>query len=302
MKGAPHIILGLWLAGLASPAAAERLVSMRFEHAQTLPFEAVHVFITLDNDSNYPLIIGPRYPDANAEVHFLVRRDRSREDVPRRREGSLWERLVLNPGERREVSVDLSSWYDLSREGRYVVRLVVDWHGQRFSSRDMLLDVVNGIEIDKVVREVPDHWERLRRYSLRYWPRNGSECLFLCVDEPETQTNYGVFALGRLVRVFRPRLSIDRFGKVMIVHQSAFDRYTRTIFESSATGIRFVDQTYHLPDGQPLPSLSDDEEEIEAVDIRQSPLLTDTNRVDGSSGPILLRPFKAVGRIFHGEP
>ena len=46
-------------------------------------------------------------------------------------------------------------------------------------------------------------------------------------------------------------MKIDRAGKLVIVHQSGVMVHTRSVFSSTREGVKFVDQTYHLPDGSP---------------------------------------------------
>jgi hypothetical protein len=252
----PWTVRAILLLGAASAAmrgAAQDLdLKLSAEHASALKYEPVNVFLTIRNDADTALVIDERAEWNVSHVTFTVLRDRT---VPVRSIGErpCVERLRIDPDRKGEVCTDLADTWDMVDLGQYTVAARVDWNGRTFQSEWLTVEVVKGIEVAAVSRAVPAYPDLTRGYSLRYWPRSGTEYLFLSVDEEPTQVNYGVFALGKLARVIAPVIKVDRQGRVVIVHQSGPDCLTKSVFESSRAGVRFVDQTYHLPSGEPYP-------------------------------------------------
>lgn len=233
-------------------SAAQLRVSLRLEHDSFLQFEPLLAFVSIYNDSDTPFVLDEDAKDNNAHVRFGIEKKRD-EPVLRINKQPMVRKLQVMTDEEQEIFADLSLWYDVGSVGRYVVRAEVDWNGKTFRSNEIMIDIVRGIEIRSVSRNVPGHPELMCKYSLRYWARGNSEYLFLRVDEEDSGTNYGVFQLGRVIRVFKPVIEVDRSGNVKVIHQSGRDCYTRSMFKSSRTSVRFVDQTYHLPNGDPYP-------------------------------------------------
>lgn len=231
-------------------AIGELYVGLKLEHSSVLQFEPAVAFISIYNDSEIPFVLDEDALDNNTHVSFMIERKPDK-PVARINTEPFIRKLKLMPNETREILVDISLLYDIGSEGRYIVAAKIDWHGKMFESNKAVIDIVRGIEIATVSKNVPGYPELIRKYSLRYWGRDNSEYLFLCVDEEEIGTNYGVFKLGRLVRVFKPVIEVDRAGNVKVLHQSERNCYTRSIFKSSLAGVQFIDQTYHLPDGEP---------------------------------------------------
>lgn len=245
-------ILSLLLLGLCLPSArAEVKLLLKMEHAAFIEFESVNAFLKIFNDDGRPFELGSG-SNGTAELTFQVGRKRD-EWHPKGAPGPLLKDLVLEPGESRDVVIDLSRWYDVSSPGRYFVRAVLRRGKSYFYSPDAIVDVVHGIEVAKAVREVTGYSDVLRTYSLRFWRREQFDYLFLSVVETPGDTNKGVFQLGKLLRVEPPRIDVDRDGNVMVLHQTARDCFIRTLFKSDGEGVQFVDQQYELPSGEPYP-------------------------------------------------
>ena len=158
---------------------------------------------------------------------------------------------------------EVGDWHRLTRPGTYTIRVEAKFAGRVYESNPVTLPVVTGLVLAETQQVLPGYPDRQRRYGLRYWKRDGHEHLFLRVDETVAGVNwnYGSVDLGRLVRFFQPTLSVDREGRVRVVHQSGRDRMTRSFFKSDPDQLRFVNQTHHLPTGEPYPGLRLDEGE-----------------------------------------
>jgi len=248
--GRSLFVLILLLSPLVS--SAELGLSLRFEHTSFLRFEPINVFVSIHNNSETPFVLDEDAKDCSAHVRFVTER-KNHDPVSRISDSPVIRKLKVMPDETQEMMVDISLWYDVGLPDRYIVGAQVDWNGKTFKSNKIAIDVVRGIEMESMSKSMPEHPEIMCRYSIRYWARENSEYLFLCVDDENNSTNYGVFKLGRVIRVFKPVIQVDRDGNVKVIHQSGTKCYTHSFFKTSKDGVRFTDQTYHLSNGEPYP-------------------------------------------------
>ncbi len=237
---------------VAGNVNAEVHVSLRLEHRTTLKFEPVRAFISFFNDSDYAYIVSNK--DIARASRFAIEVRRGADGSLVARKSAPIEYLYLMPDEREDIMLDLTEHYAMSAMGRYTITAVTGHHGESFQSKQRLLDIVSGIEVAKAVRSVPNYPGRLRTFSLRKWTRGEGSHLFLAVDETKSGYNYGVYDLGQMIQAVTPKVRADRGGNVTIVHQCAPNCFTRTVFRSTSDEVSLVDQTYHLPNGEPYPS------------------------------------------------
>lgn len=240
------VVLLFW--GLAAAGArAELEAALRLEHASILRGESLSAELTIRNESDLPLALTGDPVTSNGEVSFVIRRGR---DLPvtSRADQPLVERLTVLPGDRESVMINLGAAYYLGRVGNYTVYAEIAFDGRVARTGIVSLDVVEGVELAATTRALSGYPDRLRRYTLRYWPRDGRERLFLTVDEPEGR-RVGVFDLGQLARMFTPSVEVDRTGRVRVYHQATPDRYVATILQSGPDEIALVDQRALNPDG-----------------------------------------------------
>jgi len=235
---------------VACRANAQVLLVLRFEHRQVLRFEAVNAFVTVYNEGNKPIV----FSEDQARMSFTVGRERD-EQVQVLNEDLLWRSVTIEPGKRREFMHDLSLIYDLAATGTYAVNAVVKWGGSEFQSKGVRIDVVNGLPISRERRVFPGETAEgyARVLSLRYLGREGSEHLFFCVDDEEGGRNFGVFDLGRIIRLHPPALRVKRDGATRILHQSGVGRHTLSLLQISESRVSFLDQQYRRADGSPFP-------------------------------------------------
>ena len=244
----------------AGPCLGQVKVSLDVDHDSALRFEEVPLTLTIRNDTDGIFWLDQSHPARSGALAFVVETVRGR-IVPGRRARPPVPYLVLEPGESRDVKVDLSLYCDLSQAGRYLVRAVVkDNSGNETVSQADVVDVVNGIELVKQTVDVPGAPGQRWEYSLRYWSRNKRERLFLSVDDSRNHINYGVFDLGPLMRVVKPRLVMRRDGTSTVIHQRAQGLYVRTNFTTSYRGVVMEGQTSHNADGSPYVFPSDEKE------------------------------------------
>ena len=236
---------------LGSTALAQVALQLRFEHPTALVGESVNAFVAIGNRTGGTLVVNEA-GGSNLDIKFRIVSDTRKDElIPRSNERFPIPNLMLRDGEDGEYMVDLAHAYDIGAEGRYLVQAEARWRGIIVRSEVATVDQLNGIEIASTEATLRDYEQTVRRYSLRYWNRDGKEHLFFRVDEPDTPALLGVFDLGFLVRVFKPVIQTDSSGRIVVLHQSGPTRYTRTEFASGPSEVRFVDQRYVRADGSP---------------------------------------------------
>lgn len=250
MKAVLRLFAPAFLMFLPLAARSQIDVTLEMEHPSFLQFEPVMAFVSARNDSDSDLVIDEDKAGESAHLRIVVQKGRD-EPAARINKQPCVRKLTVETGKTRDIMVDVSAWWDLTAMGRYIINATVERGGIAVQSNKKVIDVVAGIEIGALVKNAPGDARVTRKYSLRYWARGGGERLFLRADEVETGVNYGVFQLGPLVRVFKPEIKVDGEGNLTVLHQSAADCYTRSLFRSSGESVRFVDQTYHRITGEP---------------------------------------------------
>jgi len=235
-----------------SMARAEGLqLQLKLEHGVTLQYEPIVAFVTVVNDTAKPFVISEAGQESAASLEFVIRKESGEKEMARLRRDLLVEKVYISSDQKEEVMVEISNFYDLREEGRYLVSAKVTWDGKTYWSDRKMIDVVSGLELSSTSKSVPGYPDRIRTYSVRYWAREAKEYLFLRVEEEPSRLVYGVFQLGPLVRVFKPFVEVDRAGNVRTVHQVGNDCYIHTFFKSDRESVRFLDHTYRRANGDP---------------------------------------------------
>ena len=218
----------------AVTARAQLTVQCSVSSPRVLQYEPIIATLTVGNHTSEPIELTSSGPDAR--VSFDV------EDAP----GSLvnptdvsvlTSPLRIQPQETKQAKVNLLSAYRISRAGPYTITARVRWGGKIFISPKVFLDVLPGLEIAKLVAGMPGG-KGSRTFSLRTLSRDLAERVFLRIDDEDQGTCYGVFDLGRIVRLYSPRMTVDGLGHVHVLHQSGPWQYTHTEFTSDGRPVR----------------------------------------------------------------
>lgn len=237
--------LGLVLAAMLCPMTvlADLVIQFGMGHTTLQRLEAANAFVTISNRSSDVVMLDPDQGEGHAWVEFNVRRMSERSPVEIKGKAAPV-RGELSPGESRRFMVELTSLYNLGQLGTYNISATVRQGELAYESRMMSIEVVTGLPLKQVSGVLPGGGNAVREYSLMYLSREGREELLLSIDEDVSGLNYGVFVLGPIVRVFEPVLSVDGAGTVTVVHQTGPQQYARSILQTTAGGVRLVDQSY----------------------------------------------------------
>ena len=231
----------LWAA--VTVVHADVKIGFEFSHEKFVQYEPVMATIIVENDSGSPFIIDDYGKYSANSLVFEVSRDiDSRDKIPAKK-GKIVKHVMLMPGERQSFLVDISDWFDVSQPDRYFVTPVVLWGDREYVGKRLRLNIVSGFEIKRITRSVDGYGNNLHLdYRLLYLTRDGTEHLFLRVDEVESNLTYGAMQIGRVLRVFKPDMTVDRNGRVEIVHQASPYAYYKTTLTSGSNGVEIEDQ------------------------------------------------------------
>lgn len=154
--------------------------------------------------------------------------------------------ILVMPGESQKYTVDLSKWFQLQVEGRYTVEVVLKRGEETIGTKQIMFDIVPGIETCSISRPLPDYDHMYRKYTLVYWTRSREETLFLRVTEsPDDRCVYFI-ELGPLQRIDMPQIWYEHNGILTVKHRAGRDYFIQTRFKSDSTGIEWLGRENHL--------------------------------------------------------
>lgn len=161
--------------------------------------------------------------------------------------------LTVPPGDMREVTVNLSQLYDLSKHGRYQVTVLLERGAETAVSRILSFSIVEGIEIISARNAFSSDEAHSYTFTLLYWERSKRQDLFLRISDPARRNRIAAFvSLGPLVRVSDPTMTFQGTSSMTIVQQTGRDHYARTVLDISRLPVRVVDREDNLLSGEAL--------------------------------------------------
>jgi len=236
---------------MSTPLFAQIEITLTLEHEAYLRHENVNAVAAIVNKGQRALRVTTDGPIRDS-ISFTIIKGRDNFIDPSSRK-SIVSDLQLEPGEKRDILINLTEHYDLTADGRYMITLNVHHFGKTYASNNQMIDIVAGIDMKAASGSVYGFPEEIRKFQLKYWGRGGAEEAFMMVtDEADTKC-YGVFGLGRIVRVTEPLLTFDKYNNLYSVHQQTKDCYIRSKFVVEKNSVRLEDQDYLLPNGDPFP-------------------------------------------------
>ena len=240
LRGLPVLLITVPLLSMA-----DLDVSLHLENQKVLQFEPVYASLTVKNNSSKVFIIRGDTGRMTATVDFDVSRSNSRY-AERKNTAPIVSSCIIQPGDSQELDIELSDFFNLSEMGGYNISADVTWNGVRYPTENFLLKVESGLPIMSVVKRVPGPGGEkvVRRFSLKYMDRGRGEQIFILSNNAAMDSCYGVFALGPLVRFRDPEIDVQLDGTVTVFHQSTPTSFTRSILQSEATSLRFIDQSH----------------------------------------------------------
>jgi hypothetical protein len=231
-----HARMRWWMAILVLCAAAPLArgqVELRLKIPSSIFLEMEPAVATLEihNRTGEALRLGGESPTA------LLRLDiqRGSGEFVRPSEIPLVEEPVeIPPRGRRTLTLDMPQHYLMHRPGPHSVVACLDIEGELIHSERFLFDVVPGFELRRIEARVRagegEGAGRRHVLSFRSLARDREEWLFARFDEPAAGLCHGVYLLGPVLRAFEPQVEIDHDNLVHVLHQSAPQRFTHSVF------------------------------------------------------------------------
>ncbi len=231
---AAGLLLGTPWLGMAQLALELQLAS-----SKVALYESITASITLHNQSGRVITFGA--PGA-ASLRFAIEKDMGRLINPRSSQ-PLLSALQIMPGETFSPQFDLARLYAIRSLGTYKVRALVDWAGTTYASAPVRLDVVRCFELTRLTAGLPDEPMASRTYVLEYLHKDSQEeHLYLRIEDEQAGEIYGVFNLGRVVRVRPPTLQLDESGNVHVLFQIPGAYYCHAAF--TPYGVALASETH----------------------------------------------------------
>lgn len=213
-------------------AGAQIEISWSLLHNRTVQMEPVRATVKIANYSSQTLDLSS---NGNAELSFNV------EDQPTSFVRETGHRLVrrpiiIPPNDVREIDVNLLDAYQIYKGQSYMLTPVLTFEKYRFYGPRLSLEVQPGLELFS--RDYGSRINRdIRRVSLRQLHRERSDYLLFRMDNPETGACLCVYDLGRLIRYVPPRVEQDASGVFHVLHQTAPDRFTHSMFDPTGAQV-----------------------------------------------------------------
>ena len=243
-------ILAIW----TSSIRAQISVDLLLDQEQFLRDESVALKIEVSNRSGQKILLGKDPEWVTFSVENL---DGS--SVGRLDDIKLTGELELESAMAGARTLDLNSFFDVAKPGRYAVTATVrvkDWD-KEFSSKRKTFDVVRGSKIWEQEFGVPGVGvPEVRKYALQQANYLKRLMLYVRVTDASDNQVFRVCPLGPLVSFSRPETQIDKESKLHVLFQTGARSFLYAVI---APGGEIADrQSYEYTASRPVLKGSDD--------------------------------------------
>ncbi len=215
-------------AWMAVAAHGQIAVELRVPFSMYLEMEPAVVTVTLRNQSGDPFTLGGT--NAVNQLHLDIERGTG-EIVRPTGEGMIPQEVTIPSRGYRSFQFNMCEFYQMTRSGPHAITARLKAGEDRFVSDRYLFDIVPGFEIRRIEARTRGTPPRTMVMMLKSMVRNREEHLFLRIDEPRAELCHGVYDLGTMARLYEPQMAIDCENRVHVLHQSAPQRFTHSVFE-----------------------------------------------------------------------
>lgn len=231
-----HLLYAWLICGaMFNPAAAQLQVSCRLEPTRAVQYESVIATVRIQNNTGRIITLQDDTPGARLWMEIEKTPGRTMRQIS---PVVLGETLTIEPRQSVTHQINISQVYDLRNTGPYTVRARIDWAGESFASGKIYLDVVPGLEMQRMVGPVAPDGTGRRIYRLLSLNRERGEHLFLRIDDEAQGICYGVMHLGRMVRIQNPMMQVDASNNINVLHQAGPGRYVHHVFTPNGDPVR----------------------------------------------------------------
>jgi hypothetical protein len=243
-------LLGVWLASLAC-ACGQVTVEVVLDQQQFLPGESLPIAVRVVNRSGQTLRLGD-------DDEWLAVAVMAREGGVVSRTGDLPVRgeFTLGSSQRATRRLDLAPYFNLARQGRYLVQATVRiaaWD-QQFTSEPVSFDIISGSRVwerefgvpNRAVNGAPE----VRKYILQeanYLKRNLR--LYLRLTDADETRIFRVLAIGPMVSFGKAEPQLDSRSNLHLLYQRGRASCSYTVINPD--GDILVRQMYDITGSRP---------------------------------------------------
>jgi hypothetical protein len=239
-KFAYKILFYCLLIFIFSPAKllAQVAIKLELNRQNYLQYETAYAKVFLRNLSGHPLVFGNN-PKLKGRLRFDI-------ETPSGRKASLLLKnylplngRVIPPGKTESLIIPLSKMHNISANGKYKVKAIVE-HSQlpnSYQSNALNFKITPGIKIWDSIVGVPsadklekDRKIQKRKYEIRSF-FDGVDSVY-CLLVEDNKYIYGVARIGYDIGYSKPKCEIDRFSKIHILTQSSPRIYTYYVYDT----------------------------------------------------------------------
>ncbi len=232
--------LGVAIGLLATPVwlAAQVAITLTLPSTRALLHEDVIASVVIQNNSGQIIELD----SDRGPFRFRLDVESKGGGIVARRVGApLVSNTQMLPGESREFGFNLSRLFAIRSQGLYKISAGVDFRGKYYSTPTAMLEIVSGFELQRLTAGVPGDAYATRTYIISYLQRDAVENIYLQIEDAD-KTVYGVFNLGRIVRVRPTELKLDEAGNVHVLFQTVGLGFVHTAF--TPFGVQLFVKTY----------------------------------------------------------
>lgn len=252
--------LGVFLAtglALVAGASAQVEVEIALDQQQFLPGEALPIAVRIVNRSGQTLKLGGDDEWLNVAVQ-----GRAGSVVQRLGELPVRGEFTLESSQRATRRLDLAPYFNLSRQGRYLIQATVkiaQWD-RMFTSDPVPVDVITGARLWEREFGVPqgdtNSAPEVRKYILQEanYLKKDLRLYLRLTDATETRI-FRVLAIGPMVSFGKPEPQLDRYSNLHILYQRGRTTCSYTVVNPD--GEILVRQTYEVAGSRPRLKLDD---------------------------------------------
>ncbi len=224
------MVMAGWAAACVACVRAGAQVALRLDvpDAAVMVYEEIQARLAVRNDAGRLLVLGEG-GSCDATLRLYVMRDGYRM-MKRRDDRPLLAPTTLLPGDTQTVRLPLASLFDLRTAGRYTLRAAVEVGNASYTSPETEVTIAEGVEFGRVTAGVPGAEGVSRTYVASYFHKGPGEYLYLRIEDPAGTMVYGLFNVGRVIRVRQPELRVDGAGNAHVLFQTLGAAYIHAAF------------------------------------------------------------------------
>ena len=222
----------------AQAETSEIMVDLKLDNFDFVSGERIRGVVNIANPSPEKVSVG--YSNSKDSFFVEVFRASSMQQLTKISTHAFVSKFRIDSGEGQKLEVFLGDHYGLKEPSRYLAKPVLVHNGIRYEGTIRAFDVVDGVRLGGAMQMFANRNELRREFDLVYWSRRNSEHLFLRVkDVGGSDRIWETRALGPILRIDKPSISVMPKGEVVVLHRLNQDQFVRSEFWSLPNALEF---------------------------------------------------------------